>query len=182
MLRRPVESTDTAPIGVKYGVRLDQGRCRRILEGVGDEFGAHVIGNGPADDFLRVAVDDRGQVDETLPRMDIGDVPDELHAGTHSGEIPCEKVGHVRRSQRVSLRCDPEWSWLAGHEALLTHHLAHQLGGTLCLLGGQVCVDSAIPVSALRLLKMVSDPRQKGFPAGRGGRLGARAPVVETRR
>ena len=62
------------------------------------------------------------------------------------------------------------------------HYLTHQLGGTLCLLGGQVRVNSAIPVSALRLLKIVSDPGQKGFPAGRRGRLGARAPVVENRR
>jgi len=39
---------------VKYGVRLDQGWCRRILEDVGGQFGAHVIGNGPPADFLRV--------------------------------------------------------------------------------------------------------------------------------
>ena len=114
--------------------------------------------------------------------MNVGNVSDELDAGTVGGEIPCEKFGHVCRSHRVGLGCDPEWSWPAGHEARLTLHLAHQLGGTLCLLGGQVRVDPAIPLSALRLLRIVSDPRQKCFPAGRRRRWGARAPVVETRR
>jgi hypothetical protein len=51
-------------------VRLDQGRCRGVLEGVGDEFSAHVIGDRPADELLGVAVDDGGQVDEPLPGVD----------------------------------------------------------------------------------------------------------------
>ena len=56
-------------------VRLDHGRRRGVLQRRGDKLGAHMIGDGPVDDFLRVAVDDRGQVDEPLPGMDVGMSP-----------------------------------------------------------------------------------------------------------
>jgi len=98
--------------------------------------------------------------------MDVGDVSNELAPGTIGGEVPFHQVGHVRRSHRIGLRCDPEWPWVAGHEAFLAHHLPNQLGGTLRLLRGQVGVDSAIPVSPIRLLEIVSDPHQKGLTAG----------------
>ena len=45
-------------------------------EGVVDQLGAHVIGQGPADDLAAGQVDDRGQVGPALPRGDVGDVAD----------------------------------------------------------------------------------------------------------
>ena len=46
------------------------------LEGILDQFGAHVVGQSPADDPARGQVDDGGQVGPALPRGDIGDVAD----------------------------------------------------------------------------------------------------------
>ena len=43
---------NAATVRVPDRVSLDSGRARRVLEGVGDELGAHVIGDRPADDFL----------------------------------------------------------------------------------------------------------------------------------
>ena len=84
--------------------------------------------DGPADDLLGVAVDDGGEVDESLPGVDVGDVADELHPGAVGGEVPVDEVGHVRRGQGVGLGGDAERAWLAGHQALVAHDLAHQLG------------------------------------------------------
>lgn len=125
----------------------------------------HVIGDGPPYDLLREAVDDGGQVDEPLPRVDGGDISDELHPGTVGGEVAFDEVGHVRRSQRIGLRRDPEGPWLAGYEALLAHELTDEFRGTLRLLSGKVRMDSAIPVGAVGLLEVVLDPRHEAFSA-----------------
>ena len=45
-------------------------------EGVFDQLGAHVIGQGPADDPAGGQVDDRRQVGPALPGRDVGDVAD----------------------------------------------------------------------------------------------------------
>src|ERR1019366_8133156 len=45
-------------------------------EGVRDELGAHVLGQGPPDDSTRRQVDDGGQVGPPLPGGDVGDVTD----------------------------------------------------------------------------------------------------------
>src|SRR5208282_5529442 len=45
-------------------------------EGVFDQLGAHVVGQGPADDPAAGQVDDRGQVGPALPGRDVGDVAD----------------------------------------------------------------------------------------------------------
>jgi len=70
-------------------VKDDTGAWRPLHEGHGervfDQFGAHVIGERPADDAARGQVDDRGQVGPALPGRDVGDVahvaPVELFTG-----------------------------------------------------------------------------------------------------
>ena len=61
-LEREVQDlrAETAFLNSPDRVGLDLGACSSVREGVGDEFGAHLIGDGPADDLLRVAVDDVG--------------------------------------------------------------------------------------------------------------------------
>ena len=108
-----------ASIGVPDRVRLDQGRCGGVLERVLDELGTHVIGDGPTDDFLRKAVNDGGEVDEPLPSVDVGTVPDELLAGAVGGGVTLDEVGHVRSRFCVSFGGDAEGPWLAGHEGLM---------------------------------------------------------------
>ena len=75
----------TAPIGMEYEALL---RCpvgEGHLEGVFDQFGAHVIGQRPAHHPAAGQVDDRCQIGPALPGGDVGDVADvapvELVAG-----------------------------------------------------------------------------------------------------
>lgn len=67
-----------APVRVPDRAGADERGCRGVPERGFDQLGAHVVGDGPAHDLLRKAVDDRGQVDEALPGVDVGDVADEL--------------------------------------------------------------------------------------------------------
>ena len=45
-------------------------------EGVFDQLGAHMVGQGPADDLAAGQVDDGRQVGPALPSCDVGDVAD----------------------------------------------------------------------------------------------------------
>ena len=75
-----------------------------VAEAFGDCFdaGAHVICDGPSDGFLRVAVDNGGQVDEPLSGVNVGAVADERDPGTLSGEVPLHEVGHGCADTRKS--------------------------------------------------------------------------------
>lgn len=135
--------------------------------------------DGPADDLLGIAVDDGGQIDESLPGVDVGDVADELAPGAVGGEVPVEKVGHVRGGLGVSLGGDAEGARLTGHEADLAHELPHQLGRALGLLGGEIGVDSAVSVGTVGLLEEVLYSGDQGLAAGRGRGLRPDGPVVK---
>jgi hypothetical protein len=132
--------------------------------------------------FLPIAVDDGGQVDEPLPGVDVGDVADELRPGPVHGEVPFDQVRHVVRGVGIGLGGDPERARLAGDQARVAHDLAHQLRGTLGAGLGQIGVDPPIPVGAVGLGEEVLDMRRQRFSAGRGRRLRALGPVVETGR
>jgi hypothetical protein len=75
--------------------RLNLGRRGGVLESVGDQLGAHVMGDGPADDLPGVAVDDGGQIDESLPGAEVGDVADELAPGEVGREIGVDSAVSV---------------------------------------------------------------------------------------
>ena len=122
--------------------------------------------------FLPVAVDDGGQVDESLPGVDVGDVADELHAGTIGGEVPLHEIGHGRCGLGVSFGRDPERARLTGHEALVAHDLPHQLRGAFRVLLGEVDVDAPVSVGAVRRREEVADSLRERFPTVGGGRLG----------
>ena len=62
MLRRPVESALTAAVGVKHGVFAKMAVADGHGEGVGDQAGAHVVGELPADDHPAGQVEHRRQI------------------------------------------------------------------------------------------------------------------------
>ena len=70
------------------------------LQRVGDEFGAHVVAERPADDLARRQIDDRRQVRPPLPGRDVGDVADvtavDLGAGTKRTPDQVEGRGRGR--------------------------------------------------------------------------------------
>src|SRR5215217_6094241 len=62
------------------------------LKGVGDQFGAHVIGHRPADDPAREEVLDGDEIEPSLPRAQIRDVRDPALVGSGGTEVPIEQV------------------------------------------------------------------------------------------
>ena len=89
-----------------------------------------MIGDGTAYDFLRVAVNYGGKIDEALPGIKIGDIADELHAGTVGCKVAFYQIRHGCRGLGISLGRDPERARLAGDQGLVPHDLAHQLQGS----------------------------------------------------
>src|SRR5918998_1709286 len=61
-------------------------------ERIGDEFGAHVLGDGPADDELGIGVHDRGAVDLALECGVLGDVGDPQPVRLGDGEVAVDQV------------------------------------------------------------------------------------------
>ena len=99
---------DAAAVRVPNRVRLNQGRRGGIPESIRDEFGANMVGDRPADDLLRRAVNDSRQVDEALPRVDVGNVTDELHPEAVGSGITFDEVGYGRGRRSDGLSRDPE--------------------------------------------------------------------------
>lgn len=64
-----------------------------VEQGIGDEVGAHVVGDGPAHEASAVAVDDGREVQVLAAgERQVGDVPDVLHVRRWGGEIPFHQV------------------------------------------------------------------------------------------
>ena len=62
VLRRPFEFTLAAAVGVEDDALLGCSMCEGHREGVFDQFGAHMVGQCPADHPTRGQVDDGGQL------------------------------------------------------------------------------------------------------------------------
>jgi len=82
----------SSTVGTTDRLRLDNVRRGSVCQGVFDEFGAHVIGKGPTDHFLGKTIHHAGHLNEALPCVNVGNVADELHPRTHSGEVPLHQV------------------------------------------------------------------------------------------
>ena len=75
MLRGPVEFRLAAVVAVDHGARGSAASAQAgHLEGVDDQFGAQVVGDGPADDAAGVGVQDDGAVDPALLGAVLGGV------------------------------------------------------------------------------------------------------------
>ena len=86
----------TAPVRME-----DEPWCAvaKAMEGVGDELGPHVLGQGKADDPSALQVDDRGQIDPALPGADVGDVADQAV----STSAPGPKTRPIRSMARLAI-------------------------------------------------------------------------------
>src|ERR1017187_8097886 len=118
---------------------------RSHLHRVGYQRGAEMAGHRPPDDFFAEAVDDGGEIDFSLPGLDLGDIADELEVGGGGGEVPLDPVGDLGvvyglRGQRLGL------ADLAGHEAQVAHEVADELAGGLLALAAQLGVDAPVTV------------------------------------
>jgi hypothetical protein len=93
--------------------------------------------------------------------VNVGDVTDKLDPRTIRGEVPLHQIGRHYCPVTDHLGSDPKGAWFEGQEALITHDTANQLRGTFIALINQIGVNTPTTVGAPRLLKIVSDPRQK---------------------
>ena len=61
-------------------------------QGVGDEAGAHVLGQLPTDDHPRGRVDNGGRIRPALSGAQVGDVTDQSGARFGGSELPSDQV------------------------------------------------------------------------------------------
>jgi hypothetical protein len=88
-----------ATIGVEdHAVDVPTAGGHRRLQGVGDEGGAHVLGEGPADHPPREQVDDGGQIQPALTGAQVGDVAAPRHVRGGRVEVPSDPIGGGLRS------------------------------------------------------------------------------------
>src|SRR5690348_16168384 len=75
-----------------------------------DQRGLKVIGHRPAYNLLTETIDDRGQINKSLPGGDVRYVADELDPRCGRGEVPLDQVGDamagtdLRRDRPPGLR------------------------------------------------------------------------------
>ena len=115
----------------------------RGSEGVGDELGAHVVGERPADQASAVAVDDGGQVQVgPVGEREVGDVADVAPVRRGRGEVTVEQIGDLRLGLVGDRGADAALLDVAGDasgphdtgDALVVHPLLG--GGAVVELGG----------------------------------------------
>lgn len=87
--------------GVLGGVVDDLAAGRAALldghaDGVEDQFGAQVVGHGPADDAPGVGVGDHREVEKALPGAQIADVGDPQPVRSSCAELALHQVGGRR--------------------------------------------------------------------------------------
>jgi hypothetical protein len=99
------------------------------LESVLDELGAHVVGDGPADNPAGVTVDHGRQI-QVLPvgQRQVGDVADVALVRRGGGEVPLQQVGHLVIGRFGDRGADPAAAPVAG-DAVLAHHPGRRVCG-----------------------------------------------------
>ena len=92
------------------------------VEGVGDELGAHVVGDRPPRQAAGVAVDHGGQVQvRAVGQRQVGDVPDVPAVRRRGGEVPLEQVGDLLVRALGDRGADPAPALVAA-DGVLAHH------------------------------------------------------------
>src|SRR3954470_12488302 len=76
-----------APVAVEYAFRCQRMVRRRHPDRRSNEVGAEMVGHRVPDHFLVEAIDHRRQINPALPRLDLGDVADQLGVGPLGGEV-----------------------------------------------------------------------------------------------
>ncbi len=105
MLRRPVESALSPPIGVVYQgpIVARLARVQRLFERIQNEVRAHRRTDAPTDDATGKHVDHERHVQPTLPCRDIGEVRHPKLIWALSLELPVDPVQRARGA-RIGIR------------------------------------------------------------------------------
>ena len=109
-------------VGLFIGLAADDGHA----QGIGNEFGAHVLGNRPANDQSGIDIHHRCAIQDAFHRGVLGDIRDPQLIWLGGGEVPVDQIRTgccVRVTDRAAVASSPV-------EALDTG-LAHQSGDPL---------------------------------------------------
>src|SRR5829696_1606772 len=82
-----------AAVGVEDGAGGSVAVRDGHLQGVGDQAGAEVVGELPADDHAGAQVDHGGQVQPSLAGLEVGDVHRPVAVPARRCEVPSDQVG-----------------------------------------------------------------------------------------
>ena len=111
-----------------------------------------MVGHRIPDCFLGAAVQDCGQVDESLPGANISNVAQPFHPGSGGGEVPLDQIraqvqvgGGDRRADFRPRAC--------GFQAQCPHEEAHRVGVDLDASACQSSMDSSVPVGAVGVME-----------------------------
>ncbi len=152
VLRRPVESALRAAITVENDPALRPTLPQGHRQGVGDQLGAHVVGDRPPDHPPRVQVDHGRQVHPAVPTLHIGDVAAPPLITLPGGEVPADQVRRRHRPLAVDRGLLPR-PRMASLQASTPHQPPHPLGCHPMALGGKLGVDPPHPRVALQPLE-----------------------------
>lgn len=144
-------------------------------DGVEDQLGAQVVGHSPADDAAGVGVDHDGEVEESFPGAQVGDIGDPQPVRCGGGELPLDQVRRGRGSCGLAARlaASPAVGALnAGQAHQSRHRLAVPPVTTVVEFGGEPA--GAVDASVLRpglpgdldALFVVAFPVSGMLPAG----------------
>src|SRR6266542_2275584 len=92
-----------------------------LLQGIEDQVRAHRRGDPPADNASRIDIDDKGHVDEALPRRHVSKVRDPELIGPRRGEIPGDAIRDARRLIVGVGRRDPRGPTPGARQTELAH-------------------------------------------------------------
>jgi hypothetical protein len=98
-------------VGLFIGLATNDGHAQRI----GDQFGAHVLGNGPADDEPGVGVHHCGTVQDAFGGAVFGDIGNPQPIWRGDGEVAVDQIGagcRVRGADRAAATSTPVEPWM----------------------------------------------------------------------
>lgn len=174
---------DSSTVRMEDRILLDPRRAGGIAQGPLHKLGSHVVLDRPADDLLGITVDDRGQIDESLPHMVVDDIGNELAARAVRGEVRPHQVRTWRRqlsaSAPVVILNDRGWHGTRPSCRMAWHTSSGE--HSVPTPARQVCVDPTVPVGPLGFLEEMPYAGLQHRTAGRGGRCQAGTLVIEAR-
>ncbi|MDT7595130.1 MAG: hypothetical protein QOJ06_676 [Pseudonocardiales bacterium] len=104
-------------VGLFIGLATNDGHAQRI----GDQFGAHVLGNRPADDQPGIGVHHCGAVQDAFGGAVFGDIGNPQPVWRGDGEVAVDQIGagcRVRGADRAAATSTP----VEALDAALAHH------------------------------------------------------------
>src|SRR6266511_4602337 len=110
------------------------------------QFGAQVVGHGPADHCAAVGVDDDRQVQPALPRADVGDVAEPFLVRCAGGEVALHEILDLHFWISDGRSTEP--TWRPTHQTSLAHEASNALAGDALLMLAQFGMDTRCAIGA----------------------------------